>query len=68
MNAFPPRQGGSLGQELVAWFKAVDDYDLDPEEAVEMVAQFRTLGVKRLQVPHAPAARQLLPRASARAF
>ena len=49
----------SLGQDLTAWFKTADDYDLDPEEVVDIVAQFRTLGVKRLQAPAHAAARQL---------
>jgi hypothetical protein len=47
------QQGGfeSLGRELVAEFKTREDYDLEREEAAELVAQLRTLGVKRIQVP-----------------
>ena len=45
-------QGGPLLPELQAGFEA-HDYALDRGEAVAVIAQLRTLGVKRLQAPPA---------------
>ncbi len=44
-------EGGSLGRDLFAEFKARDDYDLTAKDIAAILAQLDTLGVRRLKVP-----------------
>ena len=44
-------EGGSLGRDLAAEFKARDDYDLTAKDIAGIIAQLDTLGVRRLKVP-----------------